>query len=59
VLKTWPSLHRNGNASMQDFQRYTEKIAHQNLQGFFDAWVYGAGKPADQYLFPGGLKPAA
>jgi aminopeptidase N len=59
VLKTWPSLHRNGNASMQDFQRYTETVAHKNLKGFFDAWVYGAGKPADQYLFPGGLKPAA
>jgi aminopeptidase N len=59
VLKTWPALHRNGNASMQEFQRYTEKVAHQDLQGFFDAWVYGAGKPADQYLFPGGLKPAA
>ncbi len=59
VLKTWPALHRDGNASMQDFQRYTELVAHKNLQGFFDAWVYGAGKPADQYLFPGGLKPAA
>ncbi|MGW5719588.1 M1 family metallopeptidase [Amycolatopsis sp. NPDC003865] len=59
VLKTWPALHRDGNASMQEFQRYTELVAHKNLQGFFDAWVYGAGKPADQYLFPGGLKPAA
>ena len=59
VLKTWPSLHRDGNASVQDFQHYTEFVAHKNLQGFFDAWVYGAGKPADQYLYPGHLKPAA
>ncbi|MEV6829006.1 M1 family metallopeptidase [Amycolatopsis sp. NPDC051102] len=59
VLKTWPSLHRGGNASMQEFQRYTEFVAHRSLKGFFDAWVYGTGKPADQYLFPGGLKPAA
>ncbi|MFJ1766552.1 M1 family metallopeptidase [Amycolatopsis sp. NPDC088138] len=59
VLKTWPSLHRGGNASMQDFQRYTESVAHKNLKGFFDAWVYGSGKPADQYLYPGDLKPAA
>ncbi|NBH04994.1 M1 family metallopeptidase [Amycolatopsis sp. SID8362] len=59
VLKTWPSLHRDGNASMRQFQRYTETVSHQNLQGFFDAWVYGTGKPADQYLYPGGLKPAA
>ncbi|MGV9367735.1 M1 family metallopeptidase [Amycolatopsis sp. NPDC003731] len=59
VLKTWPSLHRDGNASMQEFQRFTEFAAHRSLQGFFDAWVYGSGKPADQYLYPGGLKPAA
>ncbi|RSD19526.1 M1 family metallopeptidase [Amycolatopsis eburnea] len=59
VLKTWPSLHRDGNANMQQFQRYTEAVSHQNLQGFFDAWVYGTGKPADQYLYPGDLKPAA
>ncbi|KDN20287.1 M1 family metallopeptidase [Amycolatopsis rifamycinica] len=59
VLKTWPSLHRDGNASVPDFQRFTEFAAHRSLQGFFDAWVYGTGKPADEYLFPGGLKPAA
>ncbi|WP_086848628.1 M1 family metallopeptidase [Amycolatopsis kentuckyensis] len=59
VLKTWPSLHRDGNASVQEFQRFTEFAAHRSLQGFFDAWVYGTGKPADQYLYPGGLKPAA
>jgi len=59
VLKTWPSLHRDGNASMQEFQRFTEFAAHRSLQGFYDAWVYGTGKPADQYLYPGGLKPAA
>ncbi|MEQ0565729.1 M1 family metallopeptidase [Amycolatopsis sp. NEAU-NG30] len=59
VLKTWPSLHRDGNASMQQFQRYTELAAHRSLQGFFDAWVYGTGKPAGQYLFPGSLGSAA
>jgi aminopeptidase N len=59
LLKTWPSLHRDGHASMQDFQRYAEFVGHKNLKGFFDAWVYGTGKPADKYLFPGALKPAA
>jgi aminopeptidase N len=57
VLRTWPALHRHGNADMQDFQHLAEQIAHRNLQGFFDAWVYGTGKPADQYLYPGDLKP--
>jgi aminopeptidase N len=59
VLRTWPALHRNGNADMPEFQRYVEQVAHQNLQGFFDAWVYGTGKPAEGYLYPGNLRSAA
>ncbi|GAA3556578.1 M1 family metallopeptidase [Amycolatopsis ultiminotia] len=59
VLKTWPALHRNGNANMQEFQQYAESVSHKDLQGFFDAWIYGAGKPAEQYLYPGDLKPSA
>ncbi|MCE7010859.1 M1 family metallopeptidase [Kibdelosporangium philippinense] len=58
VLKTWPTVHRDGNANMQNFQRYAELLSRKNLKGFFDAWVYGTGKPADQYLYPGALKPA-
>jgi aminopeptidase N len=59
VLKTWNGLHHDGNASMQEFQHYAEKVSHKDLQGFFDAWIYGNGKPSDQYLYPGGLKPTA
>ncbi|GAA3440257.1 M1 family metallopeptidase [Kutzneria kofuensis] len=59
VLRTWPSLHRNSNATMRQFQLLTELSAHRNLKCFFDAWVYGNAKPAAEYLFPGFLKPAA
>jgi aminopeptidase N len=59
VLRAWPSLHRGGNGTMQEFQRLTESFAHRDLSGFFNAWVYGSGKPADEYLYPGSLKPAA
>ncbi|WP_033292870.1 M1 family metallopeptidase [Amycolatopsis jejuensis] len=59
VLKTWPALHRDGNASMQEFQHYAEAVSHKDLQGFFDAWIYGSGKPSAEYLYPGDLKPAA
>ncbi|HTI20055.1 MAG TPA: M1 family metallopeptidase [Kutzneria sp.] len=59
VLRTWPSLHRGGNGTMQGFQRLTETVAHRDLSGFFNAWIYGSGKPADEYLYPGTLKPAA
>lgn len=59
VLKTWNSVHHDGNASMQDFQKYCEKVSGMDLQGFFDAWIYGNGKPSDEFLYPGDLKPAA
>ena len=59
VLRTWPSLHRDGNATMQQFQRLTETIAHRDLAGFFNAWIYGTGKPADEYLYTDSVKPAA
>jgi aminopeptidase N len=58
VLKAWPQLHRDGNASLPEFQRFTEHVAHQDLRGFFDAWFYGNTKPADAYLYPGSLTPA-
>ncbi|WP_344413219.1 M1 family metallopeptidase [Amycolatopsis minnesotensis] len=57
VLRFWPTLHRDGNANLPEFQRFVERISGQRLQGFFDAWFYGNAKPADQYLYPGPLKP--
>lgn len=59
VLKTWPALHRNGNGTVPEFQAYTERVSHQDLKGFFDAWFYGNTKPAPAYLYPGALHPAA
>ncbi|HKN55385.1 MAG TPA: M1 family metallopeptidase [Amycolatopsis sp.] len=57
VLRLWPTIHRDGNANMQQFQYLTEQVAHKRLQGFFNAWIYGSGKPADEFLYPGSLKP--
>lgn len=59
VLKTWPSLHSDGNASFLEFQKYVEKVARKNLKGFFDAWFYTPAKPAAEYLYPGPLKPTS
>ncbi|WP_020669761.1 M1 family metallopeptidase [Amycolatopsis nigrescens] len=57
VLKTWPTLHRNGNATLPEFQNYASVVSGQNLQGFFDTWFYGNTKPSAQYLYPGSLTP--
>jgi aminopeptidase N len=57
VLKTWPASHRDGNAGWPEFESYVEKVSGKDLKGFFDAWFRGATQPADQYLWPGSLKP--
>ena len=57
VLKTWPALHRDGNATWPEFEAYVAKIGGKDLRGFFDAWFRGTTQPADQYLWPGSLKP--
>jgi aminopeptidase N len=57
VLKTWPAAHRDGNATWPEFESYVEKVSGKDLKGFFDAWFRGVTQPADQYLWPGSLKP--
>ena len=57
ILKTWPALHRDGNATWPQFESYVEQVSGKDLRGFFDAWFRGTTKPADQYLWPGTLKP--
>ena len=57
VLTGWPRRHANGNASWPDFESFVEEQAGQQLDGFFDAWFRGTQRPADEYLWPGGLRP--
>jgi aminopeptidase N len=56
VLTGWTAEHRDGNASMADFQEFVEKTAGQDLDGFFEAWFDGQKKPADEFLYPGPLR---
>ena len=57
VLKLWPQMHRNGNASWPEFERFVQDISGQDLSGFFQAWFHGTTIPADKYLWPGTLHP--
>lgn len=56
VLREWASTHRDSNASWVQFEQFVGEIANQDLRGFFDAWFRGAGRPSDQYLYPGTLR---
>ncbi|MFI5492643.1 M1 family metallopeptidase [Actinoplanes sp. NPDC051859] len=40
LLKSWPSQYSNGNASTQDFIAAAEKASGQDLQTFFQDWLY-------------------
>ena len=45
VLKQWPSTHRYGNASTQDFIKFVERTTNRNLDSLFHTWLYQPGKP--------------
>lgn len=52
LLREWPAEHANGNASWEQFEEFTERIAGEELDGFFDAWFRGTELPAEEYLHP-------
>ncbi|BAJ31638.1 MULTISPECIES: M1 family metallopeptidase [Kitasatospora] len=45
ILKGWPTEHRYGNATVQDFQAYAERIAGRGLGDLFTTWLFTPGKP--------------
>jgi aminopeptidase N len=49
LLKAWPTLHRYGNGTIAEFQQLAERLSGQDLDSFFQTWLYTAAKPA---VFP-------
>jgi aminopeptidase N len=45
ILREWPAAHRYGNATVQEFIVFAEKIAGMRLHGLFSTWLYKKGKP--------------
>jgi aminopeptidase N len=45
LLRQWCARNRHGNVTTADFVALAEKIGARQLDGFFDAWRYEAGKP--------------
>lgn len=46
LLKAWPAAYRYRNASTKDLVRFAERLSHENLDAWADAWLYSEGKPA-------------
>jgi len=45
VLGGWYAGNRYGNAQVEDFIGYAEKVSGRDLTEFFDAWLYRPGRP--------------
>ncbi|MER5932164.1 M1 family metallopeptidase [Streptomyces sp. NPDC002054] len=46
ILKGWPTERKYGNAKVNDFVRYAERVSGKPLAELFETWLYTAGKPA-------------
>jgi aminopeptidase N len=45
ILRTWPERYRNGNATTDDFIALAEEISGQDLDAFFQGWLYEIALP--------------
>jgi aminopeptidase N len=46
TLRTWYSKYKYGNATTADFVEVAERASGQQLDQFFQIWIYTPGKPA-------------
>lgn len=45
TLRTYLNTYKNSTASIQDFKTIAETVSGQNLNDFFNEWIYGEGFP--------------
>jgi hypothetical protein len=45
IVKAWVRDRAGRNGGSQDFATLAGKVAHRDLSGFFNTWVFGSGKP--------------
>ncbi|HEY7046857.1 MAG TPA: M1 family metallopeptidase [Jatrophihabitantaceae bacterium] len=46
LMRLWPLVHRYGNATIQQFESLAESLSGQQLQTFFQNWLFTPTKPA-------------
>ena len=57
VLRGWTQRYAGGNASWPQFEQHVSEVSGQDLSAFFEAWFHREGRPSDEFLWPGGLRP--
>ncbi len=45
ILKTWTAEYRHSNATTEQFIEVAERVSGQQLDSFFQAWLYGRTRP--------------
>jgi len=45
ILRTWYAEHRGGNVTTADFTALAERLSDQDLDHFFQVWLYEEGRP--------------
>ncbi|NIY69646.1 M1 family metallopeptidase [Streptomyces malaysiensis] len=58
ILKGWTAEHRYGNASVEDFVTYAEKVSGKPLAALFDTWLFTPSKPAAAQARAAAVSPA-
>ena len=46
MVRAWPSVHDNGNATRQQYFAWVEETTGEELSEFFDQWLMGEESPA-------------
>ncbi len=46
LSREWPARYKDSAATTDDLQALAEELSGQDLEEFFDVWVWKAGKPA-------------
>ena len=46
ILRQWAQQNEYGNVSTRQFIALSERVSGQDLDAFFEAWLYTEGRPA-------------
>jgi len=50
LLQNWFNTYHNGNVITSEFQAMAEQMSGQDLDNFFNQWIYSAGIPSVEYI---------
>ena len=45
ILRAWTTAHRYGDGTTAEFRALAEKVSGEDLDGFFQTWLYTPGRP--------------